>query len=91
MKKNSIKDPFRYCLFTWYSASNRVDLLPLNNKIQKLTLDELSNRFLKEERANFEGTWNFYNKIRTAITLFMYPLFLFILTLRKYLNVEEIR
>ena len=72
------------------SGSNRVDLLPLNNKIQKLKLDELSSRS-PEERTNFEGTWNFYNKIRTAMMLFMYPLFLFILTLRKYLNVEEIR
>ena len=56
--------------------------LPLNNKIQKLKLDKLSNQSLKEERANFEGTWNFYNKIRTAIAFSVCVLFLFILTLR---------
>ena len=56
--------------------------LPLNNKIQKLKLEELSNQCLKEERANFEGTWNFYNKIRTAIAFSLCVLFLFILTLR---------
>ena len=55
--------------------------LPLNNKIQKIKLDELSNKCLKEERANFKETWNFYNKIRTVIAFSVCVLFLFILTL----------
>ena len=56
--------------------------LPLNNKLQKLMLDELSNQILKEERINFEETWNFYNKIRTALAFFVSVLFLVFLILR---------
>ena len=56
--------------------------LPLNNKLQKLVLDELSNQFLKEERGNFEKKWNFYNKIRTALAFSVSLLFLVFLTLR---------
>ena len=56
--------------------------LPLNNKLQKLELNELSNQTLKEERKNFEETWNFYNKIRTAIAFCVSLLFLVFLTLR---------
>ena len=56
--------------------------LPLNNKLQKLVLDELSNQFLKEERGNFEEKWNFYNKIRTALAFSVSLLFLVFLTLR---------
>ena len=54
--------------------------LPLNNEIQKLKLDELSNQCLEEERANFERTWNCYNKIRIVIAFSVCVLFLSILT-----------
>ena len=50
--------------------------LPLNNKVQKLVLDELSNQTLTEEWGNFEETWNFYNKIRTALAFSVSLLFL---------------
>jgi len=56
--------------------------LPLNNRIQKLVLDELSNQTLTEERGNFEEKWNFYNKIRTALAFSVSLLFLVFLTLR---------
>ena len=56
--------------------------LPLNKKLQKLVLDELSNQFLKEERGSFEEKWNFYNKIRTALAFSVSLLFLVFLTLR---------
>ena len=56
--------------------------LPLNNKLQKLVLDELSNQILKEERGNFEEKWNSYNKIRTALAFSVSLLFLVFLTLR---------
>ena len=56
--------------------------LPLNNKLQKLVLDELSNQILKEQRSSFEETWNFYNKIRTALAFSVSLLFLVFLTLR---------
>ena len=56
--------------------------LPLNNKLQELVLDGLSNQILKEQRSNFEETWNFYNKIRTALAFSVSLLFLVFLTLR---------
>ena len=56
--------------------------LPLNNKLQELVLDELSNQILKEQRSNFEETWNFYNKIRTALAFSVSLLFLVYLALR---------
>ena len=42
----------------------------LNNKLQKLKLAELGNQSLKEG-ANFGEIWNFYNKIRTAIFIYL--------------------
>ena len=56
--------------------------LPLNNRAQKLVLDELSNQTLTEERGNFEEKWNFYNKIRTALAFSVSLLFLLFFTLR---------
>ena len=56
--------------------------LPLNNKLQKLVLEELSNQVLKGERGNFEEKWNFYNKIRTTLAFSVSLLFLVFLTLR---------
>ena len=56
--------------------------LPLNNKLQKLVLEELSNQILKGERGNFEEKWNFYNKIRTTLAFSVSLLFLVFLTLR---------
>ena len=56
--------------------------LPLNNKVQELMLDELSNQILKEQRSTFEETWNFYNNIRTALAFSVSLLFLVFLTLR---------
>ncbi len=35
--------------------------LPLNNHIQKLSLEKLTNENLKNERLNFENKWNFFN------------------------------
>ena len=56
--------------------------LPLNNKLQKIVLDQVSNQILKEKRGNFEKIWNFYNKIRTALAFSVSLLFLVFLTLR---------
>ena len=55
---------------------------PLNNKLQKIVLDQVSNQILKEKRGNFEKIWNFYNKIRTALAFSVSLLFLVFLTLR---------
>ena len=43
--------------------------LPLNNKIQKLEVEKISSSLLKEERSKFEKKWNFYNNIRTMISV----------------------
>ena len=41
--------------------------LPLNNKIQTLNIDTLSDIHIKEARNEFESRWNTSNVIRTAI------------------------
>ena len=55
--------------------------LPLNNQIQKLTLEELKDENLRNERLNFENKWNFFNNIRTSIA------FLVSLTLLIFLTI----
>ena len=42
---------------------------PLNNHIQKLNIEELSEKTLAYERLKFETKWNFFNKIRTGIAI----------------------
>jgi uncharacterized membrane protein len=43
--------------------------LPLNKHIQGLKIEELSRQSLSEERVKFEARWNFYNDIRTLVSL----------------------
>ena len=45
--------------------------LPLNNHIQKLNINELSDHRLKSERIKFETKWNYFNHIRTGIAFFV--------------------
>jgi len=56
--------------------------LPLNNHIQKLKPDELSDQTLSEERLQFETKWNYFNNIRTSIAFAVSLLLLIILTIR---------
>ena len=56
--------------------------LPLNNHIQKLKPDELSDQTLSEERLQFETKWNYFNNIRTSIAFSVSLLLLIILTMR---------
>ena len=56
--------------------------LPLNNHIQKLKPDELSDQTLSEERLQFETKWNYFNNIRTSIAFSVSLLLLIILTIR---------
>ena len=43
--------------------------IPLNNHIQKLNIEELSEKKLAYERLKFETKWNFFNRIRTGIAI----------------------
>ncbi len=53
--------------------------LPLNRRIKNLDINNLDKEELNEERKNFENKWNYFNKIRTGIALFVsFFLFVFI-------------
>ena len=41
--------------------------LPLNNRIQRLEIDEMDPESLSKERNKFETRWNYFNNIRTLI------------------------
>ena len=56
--------------------------LPLNNRIQKINIDELNDQMLNEERFTFETKWNYFNNIRTGVGFFVSLLLLLILTVR---------
>ena len=55
--------------------------LPLNNKLQKLNVDSMSEAELNKERTMFESRWNRSNHIRTVIAC-MVSLLLIILVSR---------
>lgn len=56
--------------------------IPLNNHIQNLTIEDLNDETLADERLKFEAKWNFFNYIRTGIALSVSFLLLIILSLR---------
>jgi len=41
--------------------------LPLNNRLQRLEIDEMDPESLSKERNKFETHWNYFNNIRTLI------------------------
>ena len=41
--------------------------LPLNNRLQRLEIDEIDPESLSKERNKFETRWNYFNNIRTLI------------------------
>ena len=43
--------------------------IPLNNHIQKIKIEDLNDKALADERINFEKKWNFFNNIRTFISI----------------------
>jgi len=43
--------------------------VPLNNKLQSLDLNSLSETELEEARHNFEPRWNRWNSIRTVVAI----------------------
>ena len=56
--------------------------IPLNNQIQKVLIEELNNEAIKEERVKFERKWNYFNNIRTSISISVSLLLLIQLSLR---------
>ena len=56
--------------------------LPLNKHIQNIDIYKTDSQKLSDERKNFETKWNFFNNIRTGISLFVIVIFLLILTMR---------
>ena len=53
--------------------------LPLNNRLQRLEIDEMDPESLSKERNKFETRWNYFNNIRTLIALALsFTLMLFI-------------
>ena len=56
--------------------------IPLNNRIQQIKIEELSDKTLADERLKFETKWNFFNNIRTAVAISVSLLLLVILSLR---------
>ena len=41
--------------------------LPLNNRLQRLEIDEMDPESLSQERNKFETRWNYFNNIHTLI------------------------
>ncbi len=55
--------------------------LPLNNRLQRLEIDEMDPESLSKERNKFETRWNYFNNIRTLIAFAVsFSLMLFIYT-----------
>ena len=56
--------------------------IPLNNQIQKVLIEDLNDEAIKDERVKFERKWNFFNNIRTSISISVTLLLLIMLSLR---------
>ena len=55
--------------------------IPLNDHLQKVIIEKLSDKAITEERMRFERKWNFFNNIRTIISISVCLLLLVILSL----------
>ena len=56
--------------------------IPLNHHIQKLAVEELNDEALTDERVMFERKWNYFNIIRTSLSIFISLKLLIVLALR---------
>ena len=56
--------------------------IPLNNHIQKVVIKELNDEVIAHERIKFEKKWNYFNNIRTCISILVSLLLLILLSLR---------
>ena len=55
--------------------------LPLNNHIQKMNIDKMTDKDLGEERRKFQKKWNFFNNIRTSVAFSVCVTLILILTM----------
>ena len=66
------------CLLGVQGITIRIHL-PLNNRLQRLEIDEMDPESLSKERNKFETRWNYFNNIRTLIAFAVsFSLMLFI-------------
>ena len=66
------------CLIGVQGITIRVHL-PLNNRLQRLEINEMDLESLSKERNKFETRWNYFNNIRTLIAFAVsFSLMLFI-------------
>ena len=56
--------------------------LPLNNHIQKMNIDKMTDKDLGKERRKFQKKWNFFNNIRTSVAFSVCVALILILTMR---------
>ena len=56
--------------------------LPLNNHIQKMNIDKMTDKDLGEERRKFQKKRNFFNNIRTSVAFLVSVTLILILTMR---------
>ena len=56
--------------------------IPLNNNIQKVLIEELNGKAIMDERVKFERKWNYFNNIRTSVSISFSLLLLILLSLR---------
>ena len=56
--------------------------IPLNNQIQRIKIEDLNYEALADQRLKFETKWNFFNYIRTSISISVSVLLLILLTIR---------
>ena len=56
--------------------------LPLNNHIQKMNIDKMTDKDLGKERRKFQKKWNFFNNIRTSVAFSVCVTLILILTMR---------
>ena len=55
--------------------------IPLNNHIQQVVIEELNDEVIAHERIKFEKKWNYFNNIRTCISILVSFLLLIQLSL----------
>ena len=56
--------------------------IPLNKHIQKVVIEELDDELIMDMRVKFERKWNYFNNIRTSISILVGFLLLILLNLR---------
>ena len=56
--------------------------IPLNNNIQKVLIEGLNDKAIMDERVKFERKWNYFNNIRTSVSISVSLLLLIQLSLR---------